>query len=57
MTEHWGQQIVVDLGPGASGIIGAEIAMRTATSGYTLTIKNVAARSAKVPRDAGAKTH
>ena len=36
MTEQWGQQIVVDFRPGASGIIGTEIAMRAAADGYTL---------------------
>lgn len=36
MTESWGQQIVVDFRPGASGIIGTEIAMRAAADGYTL---------------------
>jgi tripartite-type tricarboxylate transporter receptor subunit TctC len=42
MTEHWGQQIVVDFRPGASGIIGTEIAMRAAADGYTLMHGNLA---------------
>ena len=42
MTEQWGQQIVVDFRPGASGIIGTEIAMRAATDGYTLMHGNLA---------------
>jgi tripartite-type tricarboxylate transporter receptor subunit TctC len=36
MTESWGQQVVVDFRPGASGIIGTEIAMRAPADGYTL---------------------
>lgn len=42
MTEQWGQQIVVDFRPGASGIIGTEIAMRAPTDGYTLMHGNLA---------------
>ncbi len=42
MTESWGQQIVVDFRPGASGIIGTEISMRAAADGYTLMHGNLA---------------
>jgi tripartite-type tricarboxylate transporter receptor subunit TctC len=42
MTEQWSQQIVVDFRPGASGIIGTEIAMRAAADGYTLMHGNLA---------------
>lgn len=42
MTEQWGQQIVVDFRPGASGIIGTEIAMRASPDGYTLMHGNLA---------------
>ena len=41
MTEAWGQQIVVDMRPGASGIIGTEIAARAPADGYTLMHGNL----------------
>jgi len=41
MTESWGQQVVVDARPGASGIIGTEIAMHAPADGYTLMHGNM----------------
>ena len=41
LTQAWGQQVVVDFRPGASGIIGTEIAMRAPADGYTLMHANM----------------
>lgn len=56
LTEAWGQQVVVDTRPGASGIIGAEIGSKAAPDGYTLTIETsqaviVSVMYAKLPYD------
>lgn len=40
-TERWGQQAVVDNRPGAGGIIGVEIAAKSAPDGQTLVIGHV----------------
>ena len=37
-TEAWGQQVIVDARPAATGIVGSEIAARAAPDGYTLLI-------------------
>ena len=41
MTENWGQPVVVDPRPGASGIIGTELAMRAPADGYSLLHANM----------------
>jgi tripartite-type tricarboxylate transporter receptor subunit TctC len=42
MSENWKQQVVVDNRTGANGIIGTEIAARSAPDGYTLYLGNIA---------------
>src|SRR3954469_1782879 len=41
LTAAWGQQVVVDSRPGASGIIGTEVAARAPADGYTLLHGNL----------------
>jgi len=41
MTESWGQPVVVDMRPGASGAIGTEIAARAAADGHSLLHANL----------------
>lgn len=38
LTEAWGQQVIVDTRPAATGIVGSEIAARAAPDGHTLVI-------------------
>lgn len=38
LTETWGQSVVVDNRPGASSVIGVELAARAAPDGYTLVM-------------------
>jgi tripartite-type tricarboxylate transporter receptor subunit TctC len=42
MSETWKQQVVVENRTGANGIIGTEVAARSAPDGYTLYMGNVA---------------
>jgi tripartite-type tricarboxylate transporter receptor subunit TctC len=41
LTERFGQQVVVDNKPGASGILGSDIVAKAPPDGYTLLIANV----------------
>jgi tripartite-type tricarboxylate transporter receptor subunit TctC len=41
LSEHWGQPIIVDNRPGASGNIALELAAKSSPDGYTLFVGNV----------------
>jgi len=56
LTENFGQQVIVENRPGASGILASELLARSAPDGYTIIHVNVAhganpALNAKLPYD------
>ena len=41
LTQHWGQQVIVDNRGGAGGIVGAEIASKATPDGYTVFVSSI----------------
>ena len=48
LSERWGEQVVVDNRPGATGIIGTELAAQSTPDGYTIVMGNVATHAVNV---------
>jgi tripartite-type tricarboxylate transporter receptor subunit TctC len=46
--ERWGEQVVVDNRTGATGIIGTDLAAKSAPDGYTIVMGNVATHAVNV---------
>jgi tripartite-type tricarboxylate transporter receptor subunit TctC len=45
LSEHWGQPVIVDNKPGASGTLGTEVVAGAAPDGYTLLVSGARTRS------------
>lgn len=53
LSESWGQQVIVDNRPGAAGVIGSELVVRSPADGYTLlmaTMGNLAVNPYLYPK-------
>ena len=48
LSEMWGQQVIIDNRPGASAIIGAEVAAKAAPDGYSLLMATSSSHAANV---------
>jgi tripartite-type tricarboxylate transporter receptor subunit TctC len=48
LTDLWGQQILIDNRPGASGVVGSEIAARANPDGYTLLFGTIGSHAVNV---------
>ncbi len=54
LSEGWGQSIVVENRPGAAGLIGADVAMKSPADGYTLLMASTGTILALGSREHGA---